>query len=170
MARTVNFKGNPLELRGKEVRVGETFPPLRVVGTDMQDVTAQSFVGKVLVVASVPSIDTPVCQNETRRFNTDAAALSADVEVLFVSLDLPFAQKRWCGAEGLERVRTASDYKYRSFGESTGTYIEPLGLLSRAVFVVDKGGVVRYVQYVPEVASEPDYESALAVARELTAA
>ena len=164
MARSTTFKGSPLTLVGNELRSGDRLPPFRVTGVDLNDITEKTFSGSTLIISSVPSIDTPVCAAETRRFNQEASSL-ASVKILTVSLDLPFAQKRWCGAEGVENVIMGSDYKHRSFGEAFGTCIQELGLLSRAVFVADGNGVLRYVQYVPEVAEEPDYEPVLAAAK-----
>jgi thiol peroxidase len=123
--------------------------------------------GKVGIITSVPSFDTPVCDVETRRFNQEAGNLGDDVTILAVSMDLPFAQTRWCGAAGVTNLRTLSDHRDAAFGKSYGVLIQGLRLLARAVFVVDKQGVVRYVELVKEVASEPDYEAALAAARKL---
>ena len=161
MARTTNFKGSPLTLKGAALKVGDKIPGFRLTGTSMEDVTPEMFKGKKLLISTVPSLDTPVCSIETKRFNQETSKLGANVSVLTVSYDLPFAQKRWCGAEGVSSVITASDYKHRSFVENFGTFIEEWGLLSRAVFVVDTKGVVQYVEYVPEIASEPNYDAAL---------
>ena len=160
-ANAITFKGKPLTLVGPEIKVGQSAPPFKVVGKDLADILSDSFRGKVLVLSVAPSLDTPVCAMQTRTFNKEAVSLSDDVAVLSVSLDLPFALARFCGAEGINRVVAASDYKYHAFGESYGVYIRELGLLSRAVFVVDKGGKVTHVEYVPEVTSEPNYASAL---------
>jgi thioredoxin-dependent peroxiredoxin len=161
----ITFKGNPMTLIGAEVKPGTAAPIFKVTGNDLSDVSLKSFEGKVVVVSVVPSLDTPVCAVQTRTFNQKATGLGADVVVLTVSLDLPFAQKRFCGAEGIDRVITASDYKYHSFGEQFGVLIKELGLLTRAVFVIDRQGKVKYAQYVPEVTKEPDYEAALAVVK-----
>ena len=165
MARTTTFKGTPLTLAGRELKVGEKLPAFRLTGNDMNDVTGCAFTGSALIITTVPSLDTPVCSIETKRFNQEISSLGGKVNVLTVSMDLPFAQKRWCGAEGVSNVTTASDYKYRAFGEDTGTYIQEWGLLSRAVFVADATGVIRHIEYVPELSQEPDYAAALAVAR-----
>ncbi len=125
------------------------------------------FKGKRLVVCSVPSLDTPVCDTEVRRFNEHATSLGDDVTVLVVSMDLPFAQKRWCGAAGVRNVQTLSDHRDASFGNAYGVLIEDLRLLARAVFVVDKGGRIRYIQLVKELSNEPDYEAALKALREI---
>ena len=155
------FKGSPLTLAGPEIRVGDQAPHFRLVGNNLADIECESFHGKVRVLSVAPSIDTPVCATQTRTFNKEATGLSADVVILSVSLDLPFALARFCGAEGIERVVTASDYKYRTFGEAYGVYIRELGLLTRAVFVIDREGKVAYAEYVPEVTNEPDYAAAL---------
>ncbi|MCB0334645.1 MAG: thiol peroxidase [Bdellovibrionales bacterium] len=155
----ITMKGNPLKVMGAPVTVGEKAPNFKLTGVDMQDLELKDFAGKKLIVCAVPSVDTPVCQTETRAFNEKASVLGDDVEVLFVSMDLPFAQKRWCGAENLSNIKTASDFKYRGFGESYGVYLPDLGLLARAVFVIDASGTVTYVDYVSEVAEEPNYEA-----------
>jgi thiol peroxidase len=157
----ITMKGNALKVEGRGIEEGAPAPQFKLTGTDMADVTNAAFAGKVVVLMSVPSIDTPVCANETKRFNQEAAALSGDVVIVAVSRDLPFALKRWCGAEGVARVVALSDYKYRSFGKDFGVELPDLGLLARAVFVLDKGGKVAHVDYVAEVADEPDYEAAL---------
>jgi thiol peroxidase len=159
--RTVTMKGNPLTLSGSEVKVGDTAPDFEVVANDMSVVKLSSYHGKVCIITSVPSLDTSVCDIETRRFNEEAGKLGSDVAVLTISMDLPFAQKRWCGAAGVKNVQTLSDYRDASFGKAYGVFIKELRLLARAVFVVDKKGVIRYIQIVNEVASEPNYEAAL---------
>lgn len=160
-SNAVTFKGEPMTLVGAEVRVGDRAPDFRVVGNDLADIECDSLQGKVRVLSVAPSIDTPVCAMQTRTFNKEAAGLSEDVVILSVSLDLPFALKRFCGAEGIERVITASDYKYRTFGEAYGALIRELGLLARAVFVIDREGRVAHAEYVSEVTNEPDYTAAL---------
>jgi thioredoxin-dependent peroxiredoxin len=167
MARTTKFKDSTLTLRGKEVKVGDKAPGFTLTGNDMADVRTDRYHGKVLLIASVPSLDTPVCAIETKRWNKEITQLSKDVRILVVSEDLPFAQKRWCGAEGVTAVETASDYKYRRFAEDYGVYIEEWGLLTRAIFIADKNGIIRHVEYVSDVSVEPDYASALAVTRKL---
>ncbi len=157
----VTFKGNPMTLVGTEVKVGDQAPAFSVVGNDLGDIESASLRGKVCVLSVAPSLDTPVCATQTRTFNKEASELSQDVAILSVSLDLPFALKRFCGAEGIDRVTTASDYKHRSFGEAFGVYLKELGLLSRAIFVVDRQGKVAHVEYVAEVTHEPDYAAAL---------
>ncbi len=161
----ITFKGNPMTLVGKEVKPGDRLPSFKVTGQDLGDITDKDFAGNVLVLSVVPSVDTPVCATQTRRFNEKAADLSDDVVILTVSMDLPFAAKRFCAAEGIEAVKTGSDYKYQSFGDAFGVHIKELGLLSRAVFVADKNGKITHAQYVGEVTNEPDYEPALKAAK-----
>ena len=163
----VTFKGGPLTLVGSEVKVGDKAPAFDVLANDLGPATLETWAGQVRVIASVPSLDTPVCDTETRRFNEAAAALGPDVVILTISMDLPFAQARWCGAAGVDRVKTLSDHRDASFGRGWGLLIKELRLLARAVYVVDKQGVVRYAQIVPEVTTEPDYDAALAAARDL---
>lgn len=164
----VTAQGSPVTLVGPKLAVGQKAPDFTLIGTDMQPLTRNQFKGKVLVLLSVPSLDTPVCDLEGRRFNQEAANLGTDVVVLLVSMDLPFAQKRWCGAAGVERVLTASDHRDASFGTSYGVLIKELRLLARAVFVLDREGVIRYIQLVPELEKEPDYASALDAVRKIT--
>ncbi|MDD5326818.1 MAG: thiol peroxidase [Phycisphaerae bacterium] len=159
--RTVTMKGKPLTLVGKELKVGDAAPDFEVVANDLSAVKLSSFKGKVCIITSVPSLDTAVCDIETRRFNEEAGKLGSDVVVLAISMDLPFAQKRWCGAAGAKNVRTLSDYRDASFGNAYGVLIKELRLLARAVFVLNKDGVIRYIQIVNEIATEPDYNAAL---------
>jgi thiol peroxidase len=164
----VTFKGAPVKLGGAEVRAGQAAPDFTALDTGLQPVRLGGARGKVVVLSAVPSLDTPVCDRETRRFNEEATKLGDDVEVWTISMDLPFAQKRWCGAAGVSRVKTLSDFREKSFGRQYGTLIEdgPLaGLEARAVFVVGKDGRVTHAEYVREVTTEPDYEAALAAAR-----
>jgi thiol peroxidase len=163
----VTFKGNPLTLVGDEVKVGQSAPDVELLTNALSAVKLSAFRGKVCIITSVPSLDTPVCDMETRRFNEAAGKLGADVVVLTVSMDLPFAQARWCGAAGVTNVQTLSDHRQAAFGTSYGVLIKELRLLARAVFVVDKQGTVRYVEIVREVTDEPDYAAALAAAKAL---
>jgi len=163
----VTMKGNPLTLLGDELKVGDAAPDFVVLGNDLSPVQFSSFRGKVCIVSSVPSLDTPVCDSMTRRFNEEAVGLGPDVEILTISMDLPFAQARWCGAAGVERVKTLSDHKDASFGESCGVLIKELRLLARAVFVVDRDGKVQHAQLVKEIAEEPDYDAVLETVRRL---
>jgi thioredoxin-dependent peroxiredoxin len=163
----VTMKGKPVTLTGKPVKVGQQAPDAEVVANDLSAMKLSSYFGKKCLIASVPSLDTSVCDMETRKFNEEAGKLGSDVVVLTISMDLPFAQKRWCGAAGIKNVITLSDYRYASFGNAYGVLIKDLHLLARAVFVVDKAGVVRYVQIVPEIATEPDYAAALEAVKDL---
>jgi thiol peroxidase len=163
----VTMRGNPLTLVGNPVREGDKAPDFTVLDTDLNPVTLSSCKGKVCIISSVPSLDTPVCDMETRRFNSEAGKLGEDVVILTISMDLPFAQKRWCGAAGVTKVKTLSDHREASFGTAYGVLIRELRLLSRAVFVVDRAGSVRYVELVKEVAHEPNYEAALAAVKKL---
>jgi thiol peroxidase len=157
----VTLKGNPVTLVGKEVKVGDAAPDVTLVDNDLKLVALSAFRGKVVILSSVPSLDTPVCDIETRRFNEEAAKMGDGVAVLTLSMDLPFAQKRWCGAHGIERVRTLSDHRDAAFGTAYGVLIKELRLLARAVFVVDRQGTVRHIQLVKELATEPDYAAVL---------
>lgn len=160
----VTFKGKPATLLGPDIKAGDAAPEFHVVDNSMQAVTLASNLGKVQIITVVPSIDTPVCDTMTRKFNEKAAQLPETVVVLTVSLDLPFAQKRWCGNAGIEKVRTVSDYQERSFGLNYGLLLKELKLLARAVYVIDKAGKVAYREIVKEVTAEPDYDAALAAA------
>ncbi|UCG41971.1 MAG: thiol peroxidase [candidate division WOR-3 bacterium] len=166
----VTMGGMPVTLVGTELKVGDRVPDVTLVGNDMNDVSLSSYLGKVLILSAVASLDTSVCDIETRRFNTEAAKLGDEVRILTVSMDLPFAQKRWCGAAGIDRVTTLSDHKLAAFGQGFGVLIKERRLLARAVFVVDRSGTVRYIQLVKEVGQEPDYEPVLAEARKLVQA
>jgi thiol peroxidase len=157
----VTIHGNPLTLMGEEVKVGATAPEAELLDNDLNPVKLSSYRGKVLVIASVPSLDTPVCDLETRRFNDEAAHLGADIEMATISMDLPFAQKRWCGAAGVTRLKTLSDHREAAFGLAYGVLIKELRLLARAVFIVDREGTLQYEQLVKEVTNEPNYEEVL---------
>ena len=164
----VTFKGNPVALSGAEVKPNQPAPDFSAVDTTLQPVRLSGARGKVLILSSVPSLDTPVCDTETRRFNEEASRLGEGIEVWTVSMDLPFAQKRWCGAAGVQRVKTLSDFREKSFGQAYGTLIKdgPLaGLDCRAVFVVGKDGQVKHAEYVSDITKEPNYEAALAAAK-----
>ena len=161
------MKGNPLTLVGHEVNVGDNAPDFEVLANDMSPIRLSFLKGKIGILTSVPSLDTPTCDTETRRFNQEASNLGDDVIVLTISMDLPFAQKRWCAAAGVERVVTASDHRDASFGTSYGVLMKELRLLARTIFVLDKKGIVRYIQYVKETTNEPDYEAVLDAVRKL---
>jgi thiol peroxidase len=164
---TITFKGAPLTLVGSQVKVGKPAPDCVVIGNDMSAVKLSDFQGKVRVICSVPSLDTPVCDTETRKFNEHAASLGENVKILVISMDLPFAQKRWCGAAGVKNVLTLSDYKDSEFANTYGVLVKELGLLARAIFVVDNKGVIRYKEIVSELTNEPDYEAALKAVKEI---
>lgn len=164
---TVTMKGEPLTLVGQGVGLGQKAPDFEVVANDLSAVRLSSFSGKVCIISSVPSLDTSVCDTMTRRFNEAAGELGGDVVVLTISMDLPFAQSRWCGAAGVENVQTLSDHREADFGKAFGVLIKELRLLARAVFVVNKEGVIRYIEIVEELTNEPDYDAALDAAKEL---
>jgi thiol peroxidase len=149
--------GNPLTLLGIELKTGDKAPDVTLLDNDLSPVAISSYKGKVCVVSSVPSLDTPVCDIETRRFNQEAEGLGEDVVILTVSMDLPFAQKRWCGAAGVDRVITLSDHRDASFGSAYGMLIKELRLLARGIFIIDREGIISYIQIVKEVSEEPDY-------------
>lgn len=163
----VTMKGNPLTLMGSSLKIGDTAPDGVLLNNDLQPVNLSDFRGQVCVVSSVPSLDTPVCDMETRRFNQEAESLGQDLKILTVSMDLPFAQKRWCGAAGVDHVITLSDHRDAAFGEGYGVLIKELRLLARAVFIVDREGVVRYIQLVEELTQEPDYDAVLSALKEI---
>lgn len=163
----ITLKGMPTDLVGPELKVGDAAPDFVLQNNALGDVTLSSFAGKTLVIATVPSLDTPVCHAETKKFNEQAENL-ANTQVLVVSTDLPFGQKRWCGTEGVEHVATLSAHRSTAFGESYGVLISngPFDhCLARAVFVVNEAGILTHVEYVKEVAEHPDYDAALAAAR-----
>jgi thiol peroxidase len=163
----VIFGGKPATLLGNELKVGDAAPDFTAVGNDLKPVALSQLKGKVVVVASVPSLDTPTCDLETRRFNAEAVKLGPDVVILTVSMDLPFAQKRWCGAAGVDRVVTVSDHRDASFGIGYGVLLKDVRLLAGAVFVLDRQGVIRYMQLVKETGTEPDYAPVLQAVKEL---
>ena len=166
----VTFKGNPLTLVGDELAVGSPAPDFALAcyeGGGMQQITKADLQGKPAFISVVPSLDTPVCQVQTKTFNERLASLGDKITALTVSLDLPFAMNRFCGAESITAMRNGSDYMDRQFGEQWGVLIDELKILARAVFVLDAEGVVRYAEVVPEVASEPNYDAALAALEEL---
>lgn len=157
----ITFHGNPLTLAGNQVKPGDSAPDFEVLANDLSPVRLSDFAGKVCVISAVPSLDTPVCDIQTRTFNAEAAALGDDVVVLAISMDLPFAQQRWCGAAGIENIQTLSDHRNAEFGKAFGVLIDELRLLARAVFIVDANGVIRYKQVVEELTDEPDYDAAM---------
>ncbi len=167
--RTTFMRGNELELDGPELKVGENAPEFKLVQRSpegLKDVTLADFAGKTLILSVLPSLDTPVCELQTKKFNEEIVGLPSNIEVLTVSMDLPFAQARFCGDKGTHHIQTASDHRDCNFGSAYGTLIKPLRLESRAVFVVGPDAVLKYVQYVPEVTEQPFYQAALDAARE----
>ena len=162
----VTLGGNPLTLIGNEVKVGDKAPGFTVLAGIAEPVGLGEFKDKVKVLNVVGSVDTPVCDKQTKRFNIEAAGLGEDVAIATISMDLPFALKRYCAAEGIHRVKTLSDYRYASFGEAYGVLIKESRLLARSIFVVDRNDIVRHVEIVPEITWEPDYEAALRAVKE----
>ncbi len=164
---TVTLKGNPVTLAGSELKPGQPAPDFKLQNNATQDVTLADSKGKTRIIATVPSLDTPTCSMETKKFNEQAASMP-NVEVLVVSMDLPFGQKRWCGAEGVANVKTLSAHRCKKFGEEYGVLIQggPLDrCLARAVFVVDGDGKLKHVEYVKEIADHPNYEAAIQAAK-----
>ena len=163
----VTLKGGPVDLAGPELKVGDSAPDFSLQNNSLEDVTLAASAGKTRIIATIPSLDTPVCHEETKKFNDQAGELS-NVEILVVSMDLPFGQKRWCGSEGVENVSTLSAHRCGKFGEDYGVLISggPLDrCLTRAIFVVDAEGKLKHVEYVSEIAEHPNYEAALAAAK-----
>ncbi len=163
----VTFKGNPLTLVGNELKVGDPAPDATLITQDLRTVNLKDYMGKVLLISAVPSIDTGICSAQTKKFNEEASQLPDSVRVVTVSMDLPFAQARFCGAEHIDKIEVLSDHREASFAQAYGTLVKELRISSRAVFVVDPQGVLRYVEYVPEIASHPSYESALSAVHAL---
>ncbi len=165
----ITIHGNPLTLVGDDVKVGTPAPDAELLDNDLKPVKLSSYRGKVLDLVAVPSLDTPVCDIETRRFNDEAAHLGPDIQLITISMDLPFAQKRWCGAAGVTNLQTLSDHRQAEFGKAYGVLIKELRLLARAIFILDREGTVKYVQLVPEVTNEPNYEEVLQTLNKMTA-
>ena len=158
----VTFQGGPLTLIGPEIKTGDKAPDFKLIDTGLKPVTLADSKGKTRLVSVVPSIDTPVCDLQTKRFNQEASKLPANVAVLTVSMDLPFAQARWCGLAGADKIQMLSDYQERSFGQAYGVLIKELQLLARTVFVIGPDDKIQYVERVKEVTQQPDYEKVLA--------
>ncbi|UCF00124.1 MAG: thiol peroxidase [Planctomycetota bacterium] len=165
--RLITMKGTPLTLGGTAVEVGQQAPDFEVINNELSSVKLSAFREKVCIISSVPSLDTPVCDTQTRRFNEETKKLGNDVVVLTISMDLPFAQKRWCGAAGITNLQTLSDHRDAAFGNAFGVLIKDLRLLARAVFVIDREGIIRYIELVDELTHQPNYEAALQAAKEL---
>ena len=158
------MRGNPLTLVGPELKAGDPAPDFNLVDGSLKPVTLKDTGSHVRIISVIPSLDTPVCDAQTKRFNEEAGKLP-NVDIFTVSMDLPFAQKRWCGAFGVDKVKMLSDHKDGSFGSQYGTLIKELRIESRAIFVLDKDNKIKHAEYVKEVADFPNYESALAAAR-----
>ena len=165
----VTFQGNPLTAIGPVLKAGDMAPEFELLANDLSGVKLSASSGKVRLISAVPSLDTPVCDLETRKFNEQLDALGPQVVGYTVSADLPFAQARWCGAAGVKSMQTLSDHREMAFGDAYGTHIKELRLESRAVFVVDGKGVIRYVDYIKEITNQPDYTAALAALKGLLA-
>ncbi|MBU8892273.1 MAG: thiol peroxidase [Bacteroidales bacterium] len=163
----ITSKGNPLTLIGTEIKVNDIAVDFSVLNNSFKEVKLSDFDGKVKILSLFPSIDTGVCSKQAHTFNSEASALSEDIVILAISNDLPFALNRFCGADGIKNIITLSDHKNLDFSAKYGFLIEELRLIARGVIVIDKDNIVRYVQYVPEITTEPDYQSALSVAKEL---
>lgn len=161
------FKGNPITLIGPELKVGDQAPDFTLSKNLLEEVSLKDYAGKIKLISVVPSLDTGVCDAQTRRFNTEAAELGEDVAILTVSVDLPFAQARWCGAAGIDSVVTLSDHKAASFGQAYGVLIKEFRLDMRSIFVVDKNDKLTYVEYLGELAEHPNYEAAIAAVKAL---
>jgi thioredoxin-dependent peroxiredoxin len=161
----VTSKGRPLTVLGEVVKVGDKAPDFTLTANDWRPVTLNDTAGKVRLISVVPSLETGICDAQTRRFNEEASALGDQVVVLTVSADLPMAQKRWCGAAGVERVQTLSDHYSMSFGNAYGTHIQETRIEQRSIFVVDANDTLTYVEYVPEIGQHPDYEAAIAAVK-----
>lgn len=157
----ITMKGNPMTLVGNEIKVGSVAPDFDVIDTTSTPFKFSSLKGKIVLISSVPSLDTPTCDLQTKRFHKEASKIGETVSILTISMDLPFAQKRWCGAIGVDKMKVLSDHRDASFGMQWGVLIKELRLLTRAIFIVDQKGIVKYIQIVKEVASEPNYQEAL---------
>jgi thioredoxin-dependent peroxiredoxin len=168
-AGATTLKGNPLTLIGPELKAGDAAPDFHTVDIGLKPVSLKDTGNQVRIISVIPSLDTPVCDAQTKRFNEEAGKLS-NVSIITVSMDLPFAQKRWCGAFGVDHVKMLSDHVDGSFGSSYGTLIKELRIESRAIFVLDPENKIRHAEYVKEVADHPDYEAALSAARSASAA
>ncbi|MFA6636312.1 MAG: thiol peroxidase [Candidatus Omnitrophota bacterium] len=168
MERTgvVTMKGSPLTLVGEKLKEGQAAPDFKALDGNLKEISLSGTSGKVRIIASVPSLDTPVCDLEIKRFNDEVSQLSKNIAVLFVSMDLPFAQKRFCQEFNIKKVITLSDHRNADFGKKFGVLIKELRLLSRAVFVLDGSGIVRYTEYVKEITDHPDYDAVLRAAKE----
>jgi len=167
IASNVTMKGNPVTLIGNDIQVGQSAPDCTLVANDLSDYQLSSLKGKKVILSVVPSLDTGICDLQTKRFNQEASKLGDDVKILTISMDLPFAQSRWCGATGSDQIQTLSDHRNAAFGEAYGVLIKGLRLLTRAVFVVDAKGTLQYKQIVSEITTEPNYDEVLEALKKL---
>lgn len=158
---TVTFEGKVLHLEGDLPKIGAPAPDFQLIAPDLRMCGLHDYAGKILLLATVPSLDTPVCDLEGRHFNHEAMALSDKMQIVMVSRDLPFAQSRWCGNAHVSSIQTLSDYRDGSFGRKYGVMIDELKLLSRALFLINQKGILTYTQLVPEITSQPDYDAAM---------
>jgi thioredoxin-dependent peroxiredoxin len=165
----VTIHGNPLTLLGPDLKTGDKAPGFTVLDNDLKEVSLSDFAGKIKVISVTPSLDTPVCDIQARRFNQEAVNFSADVAVLNISMDLPFAIARFCNAAGIDRVKTLSDHRDASFGNAYGVLIKELRLLARSIFVIDKDNIIRHKEIVPEVSEHPDYDFTISLIKKMTA-
>ena len=168
MATTITFKGDPVELSGTPPQVGDTAPAFDLVNTKMEQVKLSDSAGKIRVLSVIPSIDTGVCEAQTRRFNTALDEMGDDIVGITISEDTPFAQARWCGAEGITKMEMLSDFKGNTFGESYGLYMPSMGLLARSVYIIDADDKIAYFQLVPEMSDEPNYDDVLDKVKTMT--
>ena len=167
MERAITIKGSPFTLMGNPVKVGDVAPDAELTANDWSTVKLSDYAGKTRLINVVNSLDTGICDAQTHKFNEEATKLGGEVVVLTISADLPFAQKRWCGASGLENVITLSDHKTLGFSDAYGVHLKERRVTGRAVFVVDKAGIVRHVEYVPEISSHPNYDAGLAALKQV---
>ena len=167
MSQSITFKGDPVTLEGQPPQVGQKAPDFQLTATDLGTRSLKDYEGKVKIISIVLSVDTSVCDAQTRAFNQQASNLGDDVAVLTISMDLPFAFKRWCGAAGVDRVECLSDYRDHNFTRAWGLRVKELGLLARCVFVLDRDNTIKHAQVGPELSQEPDYDKALAAAKQL---
>lgn len=163
----VSFQGKPLTLTGTELKAGDRAPDFMVLDSELKETGLKHFTGKIKIISVTPSLDTPVCDIQARRFNAEAANLPADVSILNISMDLPFAISRFCTSAGIDKVKALSDHRDASFGNAYGVLIKELRLLARSIFIIDKNDVVRYIEIVPEITNQPDYEKALIELRQI---
>ena len=163
----ITFGGDKVTLEGKEIKVGDIAPSFKAINKDLSDFNSEDLKGKIVVYSVAPSIDTPVCALQATTFNEEATKLSDDVKIVTVTVDLPFAQERFCSVKGIDNADIVSDYRYKEFGQKFGFMIEELQLLARGVVIVDRDGKVQYVEYVPEVTNDVNFDKALEEVKKL---